>query len=346
MFRFAKHLFLLIALCGGAFLLKEKTGGAAPSRDLASLKDAFRRPEQIPFPSSNLFSEAKYQLGKQLYFDPRLSGSGTMSCASCHNSEHSWTDGRPRALGHGNKILDRKSPTILNMAWGTSFFWDGRANSIEAQALGPIQSPNEMNMELPKLVSLLGSIDGYRSQFKSVFPGEPLSGSTIAKAIATFERTVVSDVAPFDRWVEGEESAIGDSAKRGFVLFNGQANCVKCHNGWNFTNGSFADIGLRSPDEGRGKIDSNKALAFAFKVPTLRNIVRRAPYMHDGSLTTLDAVLENYSAGGTIARPMTKLFLKPLSLSKGDKDDLISFLETLSSKDEPITAPVLPGEKP
>lgn len=317
----------------------------APSRAVASLetlKAAYRRPERIPFPQSNPFTEAKYQLGKRLYFDPRLSGSGTMSCASCHSPSLQWTDGRGRALGHEQKVLDRKSPTILNMAWGTSFFWDGRADSIEQQALGPIQSPDEMNMKLPELVKRLSAVEEYRKRFEEAFPGESLSPDTIAKAIATFERTVVSDVAPFDRWVSGEEDAISDSAKRGFTVFNKPASCVTCHNGWNFTNGSFADIGLDTKDQGRGQLTKNPALDFAFKVPTLRNIAKRAPYMHDGSLASLKDVIENYDAGGAVRRPTAKLFLKPLSLTEADKKDLISFLETLTSEDEAITAPALP----
>ncbi len=307
-----------------------------------TLKASYLRPQRIPFPPSNPFSEEKYQLGKRLFFDTRLSGNGTMACASCHSPTQNWTDGRGRAVGHDGKILGRKSPTILNAAWGTTFFWDGRADSLEAQALGPIQSPAEMNQTLPKLVQLLEAAPEYRSRFDKAFPGKGITPETIAKAIATFERTVTSDIAPFDRWVAGDEGAISEKAKRGFVVYNGKGTCVTCHNGWNFTNGSFADIGLKSEDEGRAKIEANPALAFAFKVPTLRNISKRAPYMHDGSLPDLQAVIDNYAKGGAVRRPTSKLFLKPVELTEADKEDLIAFLETLNSEDEAVTAPPLP----
>jgi cytochrome c peroxidase len=320
--------------------------GSLIRRDLQSVKASFIRPERIPFPPTNPFSEAKYQLGRTLFFDPRLSGAGAMACATCHNPALNWTDGQGRATGNGHKALDRKSPSLLNAAWGILFFWDGRADSLEQQALGPIQSEAEMNLKIPELVKRLQAVGEYGRMFKAAFPGEAISGDTIAKAIATFERTIVSDIAPFDRWIAGEESAVNESAKRGFALFNGQAACVKCHNGWNFTNGSFADIGLQSDDRGREKIEHSPALAHGFKVPTLRNIARRAPYMHDGSLPDLAAVLENYNAGGTVRRPTTQLFLKPLGLTDRDKTDLRAFLETLNSEDERVTAPTLPpGER-
>ena len=181
--------------------------------------------------------------------------------------------------------------------------------------------------------------------FDQAFPGQPISGETIGKAIATFERTIVSDIAPFDRWVAGKENAISPSAKRGFVLFNEKAACVKCHTGWNFTNGSYADTGLPSTDEGRGKFENNKYLKFTFKTPTLRNISRRHYYMHDGSLTSLRDVVEDYDVGGRVKRDDFQLFLKPLKLTEQEKSDLLSFLETLTSEDEVIATPSLPGER-
>jgi cytochrome c peroxidase len=319
----------------------------APELDLASLKSPYVRPDSIPFPDSNPFSEAKYELGKTLFFDPRLSGDGKIACASCHNPGTSWTDGRGRAVGHKGKILGRKSPTLFNLAWGNTFFWDGRADSLEAQALGPISSKDEMNQDLGELVAELSQIPGYRALFDKAFPGKPLSKETIAQAIATFERTVVTAPSAFDQWIAGEDGALSPSAQRGFVLFNTKAACVNCHNGWNFTNGSFADIGLLTSDEGRGKLLNDPDLAFAMKAPTLRNIAKRAPYMHDGSLPTLEAVLDHYDAGGRAPRETTRLFLKPLGLTGAEKEDLLSFLKTLDSEDEPVTAPALPqsGEK-
>src|SRR5262249_26848561 len=157
------------------------------------------------------------------------------SCASCHNPALSWGDGLPRAIGHGMQQLGRRTPTILNLAWGHLLFWDGRASSLEEQALGLIASPGEMNMPLDELLSRITSIAEYRPLFEQAFPNESITKETVAKAIATYERTIVSGKAPFDRWVEGQSDAISEDAKRGFALFNGKANCAKCHGGWRFT---------------------------------------------------------------------------------------------------------------
>jgi cytochrome c peroxidase len=308
------------------------------------LKAEFRRPTRIPFPSENPFSEAKYQLGLRLFFDARLSLHGDLSCASCHRPSQSWSDGLPRAQGSGHRPLARRTPTLLNAAWGTIFFWDGRADSLEAQALGPIQAKDEMGLPLPELVRRLEAVPAYRRYFENAFPGKRIASDTIAKAIATFERTLVSEVAPFDRWVEGEESAISSEAKRGFALFN-QVGCVNCHTGWSFTNDVFADTGLETPDLGRGKILGNSNLNHAFKAPTLRNVALRGPYFHDGSAKSLEAVIEHYDRGGEVPRPTAKLFLKPLHLTNRQKADLLAFLRSLSSEDEVVSAPSLPDER-
>lgn len=337
----------LLPACFGPETASDRSlASLAPSAAQEDPRARFRRPERIPYPKQNRYSKAKYDLGKTLFFDPRLSKSGMMSCASCHNPSLSWTDGLPKAVGHGHKELARKAPTILNAAWGKTFFWDGRAATLEEQALGPIQSPDEMNMPLPELVKKIQSIAEYEPLFKKAFPKETFSEALVAKAIATFERTIVSDIAPFDVWVAGDESAISESAKRGFTLFNGKAACVRCHTGWNFTNGQFADVGLVTDDKGRGIIAGDTDVDFAFKTPTLRNISRRAPYMHDGSLADLATVIDNYDRGGRVQREGTKLFLKPLGLTDEEKQDLIAFLETLTSQDEVISMPALPrGEQ-
>jgi cytochrome c peroxidase len=180
--------------------------------------------------------------------------------------------------------------------------------------------------------------------FAHAFPEEKIaiSAKTIGKALATFERTIVSDIAPFDRWIAGDEYAISDAAKRGFLVFNGKGDCVKCHTGWRLTNGMFADTGLPSSDLGKGKLTSNVWLAHSFKTPTLRNIDRRGPYMHDGSLATLSEVIGHYDAGGTVKRKTSALFLKPLHLSQSEKNDLLQFLHTLTSEDEAVAMPSLP----
>ena len=310
---------------------------------LAAMMADYARPDAIPFPEENPYSRVKAELGKMLFFDPRLSGSNLLSCASCHNPSFAWEDGQPTATGHGMGVLGRHTPTILNLAWGELFFWDGRADSLEEQALGPIQAAGEMNQALPSLIAELKAIPGYRELFEAAFPGDGITADTIAMAIATYERTIVSNKAPFDRWLEGDEDAISQSAQRGFVLFNTTANCVACHSGWNFTDHSFHDIGLRTYDQGRAaELGGLAALRHAFKTPGLRNIIERAPYMHNGSLADLRSVIDHY-AEGFIRRPSLSDDIIPLPLSAQDRTDLVAFLEALSSEDDPVDVPALPN---
>ena len=300
------------------------------------------RPSTIPFPEDNPYSAGRAQLGQFLFFDPRLSGSNYISCATCHNPSFSWGDGLPTGFGHDMTRLGRRTPTILNAAWVELLMWDGRFESLEEQALGPMGAQVEMNQDLSVVADEIAAIPGYRTLFNVVFPERGVSLETIAMAIATYERTVVSGVAPFDRWVAGEEDAISEAAKRGFDLFNGKANCAECHAGWNMTDQSFHDIGLPDDDIGRGKaFPNNPKLQHAFKTPTLRNVSQRAPYMHDGSLPDLMAVIEHYDKGG-VKRPSLSDEMKPFDLSAREKRDLVAFLRTLDGEDEPTVVPVLP----
>jgi cytochrome c peroxidase len=318
---------------------------AIPPRSAATVDDAkaeYRRPDSIPFPKENPFTAEKLLLGKKLYFDTRLSAAGAQSCASCHNPGYGWGDGLAKGVGDGMKGLKRRSPTVLNAAWGSIFMWDGRAPSLEEQALGPIQSSAEMNMKLDDVVARLTTIPEYKSLFASAFPGEGITSSGIGRAIATYERTVVSGWAPFDAWIDGDESAISASAQRGFGLFAGKAGCSNCHAGWNFTEDSFHDIGLPDADTGRGEFNKVALkMKHAFKTPGLRDIARRGPFMHDGSMPTLAAVVEHYDTGG-VARPSRSDLMKPLALTAQEKSDLVAFLETLTGDAGSVPAPLLP----
>lgn len=303
----------------------------------------YRRPAKVPFPEDNRYTIARYELGKMLFFDPRLSGSNILSCASCHNPAFSWGDGLPRAVGHGMNELGRRTPTVLNLAWGDAYFWDGRAGSLEEQALGPIQAEGEMNLPLDKMIEKLEGVQGYRPYFAKAYPKEGLTAETVGKAIATFERMIVSSRSPFDRWVAGDTRAVSREARQGFLLFNTKANCSKCHGGWNFTDGSFHDIGLPGMDEGRGAVLTSVAsMKFAFKTPTLRNVDRRAPYMHDGSVSTLREVIDFYDRGGEMRRASLSPEIKPLQLTEAEKESLVAFLRTLTSDDPQMTVPTLP----
>jgi cytochrome c peroxidase len=307
------------------------------------LKLRFARPVTVPVPLGGSQSAERVQLGRVLFFDPRLSGSSFISCATCHNPGLAWGDGLPKAIGHGMKVLGRRTPTILNTGWAPALFWDGRAESLEEQALGPIGAPGEMNMPLPELLNKLDGIAGYKPLFSAAFGDAAISKERIATSIAAFERTVVSAQAPFDRWLGGDETAISAEAKSGFQLFSGKAGCAKCHSGWRFTDDSFHDIGAAGTDLGRGVLFPDlDSMRFAFKTPTLRNVNRRAPYMHDGSEATLAAVIDLYDVGGRVKRPSLAFEVHPLHLDASEKRDLQAFLETLTSFDPPVAVPNLP----
>lgn len=328
-----------IVIFAGLFVTS-LNGFAGSARDYA---DSYKRADSIPYPSDNQYSEEKYDLGWKLFFDPRLSGSNFISCATCHNPALAWGDGMALGTGHGMKKLGRRTPTILNLAWGEPLMWDGRAESLEAQALGPIEAGVEMNMPLDKLIMKLSTIKGYKILFSKAFGDSEVTKERISKAIATYERTVVSGQAPFDKWVEGDEDAISNAAKRGFVLFNEKARCAECHSGWRFTDDSFHDIGIRTEDLGRGKIIPEvEVLKHAFKTPTLRNIDLRGPYMHNGSEKTLSEVMDVYNQGGRMKRPSLSEQIRPLGLTESEKRDVIQFMLTLTSKDKPVTIPILP----
>jgi len=316
-------------------------GVSAIGSDLAPLKKAYERPTTIPFPPDNPYTIEKAALGKMLFFDARLSRDNNISCASCHNPSFGWQVPFAKAIGAGGKPLARKSPTTINHAWGSLLFWDGRASSLEDQARGPIQAPVEMDLPLPKAVQRLNAIEGYRTAFAKAFPGEGITEQTLLKAIATFERTTVSGDTPFDRWVRGDDKALSAAAQRGFALFNGKARCASCHGGWNFTDDRFHDIGLATTDEGRAKITGRTEDKHGFRTPGLREITARAPYMHNGSLPTLEAVVAHYATGG-IDRPSRSRLMAPLALTGDEMQDLVEFMRALSSPGVTVALPNLP----
>ena len=314
-------------------------GPAAPD----PVRESFRRPDTIPFPGHAPYDPRIATLGKMLFFDPRLSGGQNMSCASCHNPSFGWEAPVAGAIGSRNRPLARHAPTTINMAWVSPYFWDGRAASLEEQAAGPITAMDEMNATFEEVISRLSRVEGYREWFARLFPGEGITQATITRSIATFERTIVSGVAPFDRWVEGDDDAMSDAARRGFSLFVGPANCAACHAGWNFTDNLFHDIGLPTGDPGRSAIDAGEPeTVHAFKTPGLRNVALRAPFMHDGQVGTLEEALEHYVRGG-IDRPSRSPLVHPLDLTDDDVSDLVAFLGSLTEERTVVPAPVLPA---
>ena len=247
-------------------------------------------------------------------------------------------------IGHGMNKGRRATPTILNTAYNKIQMWDGRAPTLEAQATGPVESPGEMHQDVEELIKRLSVIEGYRTAFEKAYPGEGITKQTMSKAIASFERTVDSTEAPFDQWRKGNQKAISDSAKRGFDLFTGKANCANCHQGFNFDDGGFHNIGLPivgEEDLGRFSHRKVKVNKGAFKTPTLRDIELTAPYMHSGIYNTLDEVVEHYNKGG-VTQDNLDPNLKPLNLNAQEKADVVAFLKSLTGKPMDITLPHLP----
>ncbi len=302
---------------------------------------------EVAHPKDNAPTEAKIALGKQLYFDTRLSADDKVSCASCHDPKKGWSNGEATAAGVGGQRGGRSAPTVLNTAYQRFQFWDGRADTLEQQALGPIANPIEMNLPIDAAVKKLAAIEGYQKQFQEVF-GTAVNADGIAKAIAAFERTVLSGNAPYDKFKVGkDEAALSETAKQGMKLFFGKANCSACHVGPNFTDNGFHNIGVgmkaEKPDLGRFEISKLDGDRGSFKTPSLRDIARSAPFMHDGSLATLEDVVEHYVKGG-IANDYLDEEIFALKLTNEEKSALVTFLkEGLSSSTYPdVSAPTLP----
>jgi cytochrome c peroxidase len=311
---------------------------------VAAERDSWLRPDVAPAPAENQLTPARVLLGQLLFFDPRLSRKMTMSCASCHNPSLGWSDGLPTAVGFDMHTLARATPTIVNTSFNPLQMWDGRKTTLEDQATGPIEAAGEMNLPLPELIERLKSIPGYASKFEAAYPGMGITAVTVARGLASFERTVLSTESPFDRWRKGEEKAVSASAKRGFDLFQDKAKCAVCHMGYNFTDNGFHNIGLKTegaPDVGRFAQRPLKSMHGAFKTPTLRDIGLTAPYMRNGSYRTLIEVVEHYDRGGD-DKTNLDLNMVPLSLTAGEKTDLVAFLESLTGVPPDIRVPSLP----
>ncbi|HEX8665185.1 MAG TPA: cytochrome c peroxidase [Beijerinckiaceae bacterium] len=305
----------------------------------AAWRAAFARPSAIPAPPGNPVTPQKVDLGRALFTDTRLSGDGTMACVTCHDPALSFSDGVARRPGHDGEPLPRRTPSLWNLAWGLTFFWDGRAPKLEAQASGPIENVREMGGDIAKAATRLAADPGMTARFAAAFPEDPrVTEGNIRAALASFERTLVSPKTRFDAWVEGDRAALDPEERSGFALFVGKAGCVACHKGWRFTDEAFHDIGLAGVDLGRGEALKLHAADHAFKTPSLRERVWTAPYMHDGSLATLEAVVAHY-AERVIERPTLSADLKRrIDLSPAERGQLVAFLATLSSDDPPRPA--------
>lgn len=307
---------------------------------------------EISWPKDNPYQQKKAKLGRLLYFDSRLSSDGTISCASCHGLSEGFTDRRIYSKGVHGQQGNRHSPSIINTAYLPFLFWDGRAKSLEDQFKGPIANPKEMTLSsnshdaYQECHERVRKIQGYRILFKEVFGSENCTIDEIAKAVATFERTILSGNSAYDRFIAGDSSALNLEQKEGYQIFK-RVGCANCHIEPLFTNGRFSNIGIgmkkKNPDLGRYEITHDEKDWGAFKVPGLREIQNTYPYMHDGSLKTLEEVVEYYDQGGIPNKNLHPL-IRPLHLSEKEKKALVSFLKSLDGEGwqhikEPVQLP-------
>ena len=331
-------LMLLLIVAGGlasaddakiVFLPKDTLPAELQVKDIPAGLDANR-----PVPDDNPLTEAKVQLGRKLFFDSILSADGTVSCASCHDPAHGFAGKSRVGTGIGGKKTTRNVPSLFNRAYGTAFFWDGRESSLEAQALRPIDNPEEMGGTVAGAVRRLQVHANYPGRFKTAF-GEEITPSNLAKAIASFERVLLLGNSRVDRFRAGEVRALNDGERHGLWLFESRGRCWRCHSGPNFSDEKLHNTGVswnKDPiDLGRYTITKHDADRGRFKTPTLRGLAATAPYMHDGSLATLEEVVEFYNRGGG-KNPNLDEAVTPLELSKSDVRDLVAFLRALSGQ--------------
>jgi len=287
----------------------------------------------LPIPEDNALTAAKVRLGRDLFRNAILSRDRTLACASCHDPRRAFTDGRSLAVGVEGKVGTRNAPTLINRAYGRSQFWDGRAHSLEQQVLEPIENPRELGAGVDTAVRRLVSSPLYRLRFRVAF-GRDVNAQDLARALASYVRTILAGDSPFDRYANGIANALSDEARSGLEIFRGKAGCSTCHSGPTMSDERFHNTGVawqggEWKDLGRFLVTGAAQDRGAFKTPTLREVDRTAPYMHDGSLSTLDAVIDYYDRGGNPA-PSRDADLKPLGLTADEKRQLIAFLRSLT----------------
>jgi len=298
----------------------------------------------MSIPADNPLTPEKVALGRQLFFDERLSIDGSKSCYSCHVCEHGLTDGLPKAIGAGNKQLPRSSPTLWNIGYHKQFYWDGRSDSLEAQAMAAWKGGNMgVGEKTGEIVAKINALQGYKAQFQKVFQSDA-TPENMMKAISAYERTIISGDTAWDRWKAGDNTAISMSAYRGWNIFQA-IKCNNCHDGVLFTDQQYHNIGIgmdqNEPDPGRGKVTNKPEDTGAFKTPTLRDIARSAPYFHDGSAKTLEEAVDIMLAGGKENQYLDKKNLQAHKILPEQREDLLNFLRSLSV-DCKLSKPPLP----
>lgn len=302
----------------------------------------------VPVPPDNSLTPKKIELGRLLYFDKRLSHENEISCASCHDPKEGWAEHKPTSEGVHGQPGERNAPTIINSAYATSQFWDGRSPTLEEQAAGPIENPVEMGSSMKVAVEGLNAVPRYRELFREVF-GTEVTRDGVIKAVASFERTIVSENSRYDKYMAGDKNALNEQERRGLALFTGRALCATCHTPPVFSNFTFINAGIGSADKehadpGRMKVTGLESDKGAFKVPRLRDIVDTYPYFHNGSVPALRDAVNVMAAGGIENPDLSPIFalVKGARLAENDKVDLVAFLGTLSGDYPRIEPPVLP----
>jgi cytochrome c peroxidase len=304
------------------------TRSGHPIDSLTRLPGGIGALESPPDDPENPSTAAKVELGRRLFFDPKLSGDETLSCSSCHLPAKAFADGQRTAIGMGKQRLLRNAPTVLNAVYNPVQGWEGKFTRVDQQINAALAHPQVMDMgEEADLIARLGEVPQYRAMFQNAF-GDGPTQQHIIQALAAYIGTLTTGNSPFDRYARGDKQALSDRQKSGLALFIGKAGCVQCHNGPNFTDSQFHSLGLPGDDPGRFRVTGLEADRGRFRTPTLRNISLTGPYMHDGSVSSLAEVMAIYDAGGG-ASPKSEL-LKPLNLTSQEKRDLIAFLESLS----------------
>jgi len=297
----------------------------------------------VTWPEDNPYSPARSELGRMLFFDGRLSSNGIVSCAFCHEPQHAFSASTAFSKGVDGKQGARHAQTLVNRAWGKSEFWDGRSLTLEAQVIVPVTNPDEMGMTAERVVQTLRGTKGYAPLFAAAFGDSTIDFDRVSKAIATFERTIVSGNSAYDRYLAGDKSALSKSQKDGLDFFNRKGECAECHAGPDLTTEKFANLGIGMdilhPDPGREAVTRKRGDFGKFKIPTLRDLSYRAPYMHDGRFKTLGEVLDLYAKGG-VPNPHLDNRLTPFYLDEETKQDLLSFLASLTGEGwQKITPP-------
>ncbi len=287
----------------------------------------------MPIPEANPLTAEKVALGGRLFSDPILSADQTIACSSCHDPERAFTDDRPKAVGVFGRVGSRRVPKLVNRGYGRSFFWDGRIPSLEEQVLQPVVNSLEMDLSLAEAETRLRADAGYAAEFMAVF-GQAPDRNVLAMALASYVRTILSGDSRYDRYIAGAAGALNEQERLGLEVFRTKGNCVTCHLGPNLTDERFHNTGIgyedgRFVDDGRFSVTGRPRDRGAFKTPTLRDVALTAPYMHDGSLQTLQRVIEDYDRGGT-PNPYLDPEIRKLNLSDAEKDSLEAFLRTLT----------------